>query len=41
MQVLLGAVCVYVYICLQPPSNQHFYEQIIGYGMSGVDHRVA
>ena len=30
-----------VCVCLQSPSNPSFYRQIIGYGMSVDDHRIA
>ena len=36
-------MCVFVClcVCLQSPSNQSFYRQITGHGMSVDDHRVA
>ena len=33
-------VCVCVCVCLQLPSNQSFYRDTTGYGMSVGDHRV-
>ena len=35
------AICVCVCVCLQLSSNQSFYRQIISYGMSVDDRRVA
>ena len=32
---------VYMYICWQLPNNQSFYREIVGYGASVGDHRVA
>ena len=34
-------VCVLLCVCLKSPSNQSFYRQITGHGMSIGDHRVA